>query len=392
MESMSPRERVIRTLEGKPVDRVPCFCAMMESRTADEILGKPLISTAFISTNPVSKLFLNKLPQILTKPITRLNLANTLHKRNVAQAKMGFDAIWALYDDSWHFPDANTIIITSGSIFNMIPDGFGDMTYMYRGPGIKTPEDFDAWPYWPDTDAQAHRVYKYFKKFVAEYGEDNCVVGYGFFGGLQESMNWAFGIEKVPIWIRKHPNYVNRYLDIIEEVHVKTESAMLDAGVPIVMITDDSAYKTGPFLNPKMVEEVFGKRYKRIIKNVHDRGAKFIFHSCGDNTKLFDIFIGWGVDGLHAYENTSNVDIYSEKKIHGDKVTIIGGVGIDYLLTERSKDEEIVDKVKELISRLGPGGRFMVSPVHSEDSIPAHKLQVMLDAVKKYGKYPINVV
>ena len=166
---------------------------------------------------------------------------------------------------------------------------------------------------------------------------------------------------------------------------------MLEAGVPVILITDDLAYKTGPFLNPKMVEEVFGHRYKRIIKNIHDRGAKVIFHSCGDNTKLFDIFIGWGVDGLHAYENTSNVDIYNEKKIHGDKVTIIGGVGIDYLLTERSKDEEIVDKVKELIKKLGPGGRFMISPVHSEDSIPAHKLQVMLNAVKKYGSYPINI-
>ena len=391
MESISPRERVIRTLEGKTVDRVPCFCAMMESRTADEILGKPLISTEFITTNPVSKYFLNTLPERLTKPIARMNLVNTMHKRNVAEAKMGFDAIWALYDDSWHFPDAKTIAITSGSIFNLIPDGFGDMTYMYRSPGLKTPEDFEAWPYWPDTDAQAHRVYKYFKKFVAEYGENNCIAGYGFFGGLQESMNWAFGIDKVPIWIKKHPDYVNRYLDIIEEVHIKTENAMLDAGVPVIMITDDSAYKTGPFLNPKMVEAVFGHRYKRIIKNVHDRGAKVIFHSCGDNTKLFDLFIGWGVDGLHAYENTSNVDIYNEKKIHGDKVTIIGGVGIDYLLTERSKDEEIVDKVKELIKRLGPGGRYMVAPVHSEDSMPAHKLQVMLEAVKKYGSYPISI-
>ncbi|MCX5849664.1 MAG: hypothetical protein NTW65_09460 [Deltaproteobacteria bacterium] len=391
MESMSPRERVIRTLEGKTVDRVPCFCAMMESRTADEILGKPLISTELITTNPVSKFCLNTFTEVLTKPIARMNLVKTMHKRNVAQATMGFDAIWALYDDSWHFPDAKTITVTSGSIFNLIPDGFGDMTYMYRGPGIKTPEDFEAWPYWPDTDAQAHRVYKYFKKFTAEYGENSCIVGYGFFGGLQESMNWAFGIDKVPIWIKKHPNYVNRYLDIIEEVHVKTERAMLEAGVPVVLITDDSAFKTGPFLNPKMVEEVFGHRYKRIIKNVHDKGAKVVFHSCGDNTKLFDIFIGWGVDGLHAYENTSNVDIYNEKKIHGDKVTIIGGVGIDYLLTERSKDEEIVDKVRELIKRLGPGGRFIVSPVHSEDSMPARKLQVMLDAVKKYGKYPINI-
>ena len=106
---------------------------------------------------------------------------------------------------------------------------------------------------------------------------------------------------------------------------------------------------------------------------------------------LMDTFIEWGVDGLHAYENTSNVDIYKEKEIHGDQVTIIGGVGVDYLLTDRSRDEEIVDEVKKLIKALGPGGRFMIGPVHSLSSIPAHKMKVMLDAVDTYGKYPIEI-
>ena len=114
-------------------------------------------------------------------------------------------------------------------------------------------------------------------------------------------------------------------------------------------------------------------------------------HSCGDNTLLFDTFIKWGVDGLHAYENTSNVDIYKEKQIHGSQVTIVGGVGVDYLLTDRSKDEEIDAQVKKLIQHLAPGGRFLIAPVHSLSSIPARKLKVMLDAVKKYGKYPINI-
>jgi uroporphyrinogen decarboxylase len=124
---------------------------------------------------------------------------------------------------------------------------------------------------------------------------------------------------------------------------------------------------------------------------VHDRGAKYVLHSCGDNTLLFDTFISWGVDGLHAYEMTSNVDIFKEKKIHGDKVTIIGGVGVDYLLTDRSKDEEVVEEVRKLIKELGPGGRFIISPVHSLSSIPAHKLKVMVDAAKHYGNYPISI-
>ncbi len=172
---------------------------------------------------------------------------------------------------------------------------------------------------------------------------------------------------------------------------MKTAIALLDAGVKIILQTDDFAFKSGPFMRPKQIDELFGPSYRRIINAVHACGGKFVLHSCGDNTMLFDTFISWGVDGLHAYEPTSNVDIYKEKKLHGDMVTMIGGVGIDYLLTDRSSDEEVVSKVKELIAELGPGGRFIIAPAHSISSIPAHKLRVMLDAAQRYGAYPINV-
>jgi uroporphyrinogen decarboxylase len=184
---------------------------------------------------------------------------------------------------------------------------------------------------------------------------------------------------------------VKRYIDLNEEICLKTNMALLDAGVPVILQTDDFAFKSGPLINPRLIDELFGAPYRRIIKAVHDRGGKYVLHSCGDNTLLFDTFISWGVDGLHAYENTSNVDIVREKELHGDKVTIVGGVGVDYLLTDRSKDEEVVDEVKRLIRELGPGGRFIIAPVHSLSTIPAHKLRVMVDAVDRYGTYPISV-
>ena len=171
---------------------------------------------------------------------------------------------------------------------------------------------------------------------------------------------------------------------------MKTIMAMMDAGVKVILQSDDFAFKSGPMMNPKMIDRLFGPSYKRIIRAVHDRSGKFILHSCGDNTLLIDMFIEWGADGLHAYENTSNIDIYKEKEIHGEKVTMIGGVGVDYLLTDRSTDDEVVAEVKKLISKLGPGGRFIIGPIHSMSSIPADKLRVMLDTVEQFGKYPIS--
>jgi uroporphyrinogen decarboxylase len=66
-------------------------------------------------------------------------------------------------------------------------------------------------------------------------------------------------------------------------------------------------------------------------------------------------------------------------------------MGIDYLLTDQSRDDEVVERVKTLIKDLAPGGRFIIAPAHSISDTPAHKLKVMIDAVNKYGNYPVNL-
>ena len=387
---MHPQERIRRTLEGKPVDRVPTFCAMMEDRTFNEILGKPLIPQQLVFQNPITRSVMNKWGPQITQPIFQPILNAALEKRIKGAAKLGFDSTWAIYEESFILKDSNTMLRVTGSVFDILEDGYGNMTYMYRKPGITSREDFEAWPYWPDADDVAHRTYKFFKKMVKKYGNDMCLIGQGSAYGIHESLLWTVGFERMSIWLMREKDLVQRYIDITEELCLKTMMAAMDAGVDMIIQTDDFAYKSGPMINPKLIDKVFGPSYQRLIKAVHDRNGKFILHSCGDNTLLMDTFIEWGVDGLHAYENTSNVDIYKEKDIHGDQVTIVGGVGVDYLLTDRSRDEEIVAEVKKLIQALAPGGRFIIGPVHSLSSIPARKMKIMLDAVETYGRYPIE--
>ncbi len=100
--------------------------------------------------------------------------------------------------------------------------------------------------------------------------------------------------------------------------------------------SDDFAFKSGPMMNPKMIDRLFGPSYKRIIRAVHDRGGKFILHSCGDNTLLIDTFIKWRADGLHAYENTSNIDIY--KEAFTEQAEAIAAAGADAIAVETMMD------------------------------------------------------
>ena len=386
---MHPIERTLNALDGRPTDRVPSFCAMVEDRTFNEVLGKPLIPQERLMCNPAARFIFDRWGP-LTKPFVQAELNRALEKRVRAQVELGFDSVWAILDETFTVIDHATMVRFNGSVFNLQPDGFGNMTYMYRGPGIRSREDFEAWPHWPDADDLAHHAYRFFRKIMVKYGHQACIFGQGPAYGIQESLLWAVGFERMPVWIRREKDLVKRDIDLNEEICLKTNMALLDAGVPVIIQTDDFAFKSGPIMNPKLIDELFGPSYRRIIKAVHDRGGKYVLHSCGDNTLLFDTFISWGVDGLHAYENTSNVDIIHEKELHGSQVTIIGGVGVDYFLTDRSQDQEVEDEVRRLITRLGPGGRFIIAPVHSLSSIPARKLEVMVEAVRRYGAYPLS--
>jgi uroporphyrinogen-III decarboxylase len=385
---MTPNERIIRTLEGKPVDRVPVMCAGLEDRTVNEVFGKPLIPGKMLFRNPLMKHVMNNYHG-LSNFIAHTAINSGMDKHTQAAIKFGFDAMWLLSGENMMISDYDTLANINGMIYNLIDDGFGNMTYMYRCPGITSKEAFESWPFFVKPDDYAAKTYSFFNKMVKKHGESICFMGCAC-SGIQESMLCAVGFERMPVWIRKEKELTRRYIDWCSELIFKGTMAVLDAGVKVILQGDDFAYKTGPVFSPKVLDELFGPYYTRIIKAVHDRGAKIMLHSCGDNTVLFDMFIKWGFDGFHAYETTSTVDIFKEKTVHGQSKTIMGGVGVDYLLTDRSKEEEIVDEVRRLIRRLGPGDRFILAPGHSLSSIPASKMKLMVETARMYGTYPIG--
>jgi len=361
------------------------MCAGMEDSTSFEVLGKPLIPPSLLAKNTVMNWIMDKGWKVNSR-LLRKTIWNSYLNHIRAAVKLGFDAMWVLSGCETLLIDSKTIATINGMYYSLIEDAYGNADYMYRGPAFTSRQAFKEWPYFEKPVDFADKIFTFFKKAVKLYGNDICIIGQAAFG-MHESIVGAFGFDKAPIWVRKEKELIRQYVDWIASLELAGSMAMMDAGVKVVLQGDDFAHKTGPTFSPKISEELFGANYRRLTKTVHDRGGRIILHTCGENTLLFDMFMSWGFDGFHAYEPTSNVDIFKEKNLHGDKVTIIGNVGVDYLLTERSKDEEVKAEVKRLIEGLAPGGRYIVAPAHSLNLIPAHKFKVMIDAAHEFGKY-----
>ncbi|MHA1618908.1 MAG: uroporphyrinogen decarboxylase family protein [Promethearchaeota archaeon] len=389
MANMNPTELIIRTIDGEPTSRIPTFCAGNEDRTFQDVLGKPLIKNAKILQNPIVKFALNKWGPALTPIFVQTQITTGMKKRIEASVKLGFDSTWAIYDETFTAINSRQMTRFTGSLFEMRNDGFGNMTYYYIEPAIHNRKEFEEWS-WPDIPKIREHTYKFYKKMIGKYGDKICLMGQGSAYGIFETLMWTLGLGQLARWVRKEKDLIQRYIEMAEELCIESAMAMMDAGVKVIMQPDDMAFKTGPMMNPKQIDELFGPSYTRMGKRIHEREGKYLHHKCGDNTDLFEYLVKWRVDGAHALENTCYMDVGQIKKQWGDKITLIGGVGIDYLLTEDSQDEEVDQFVKEFIQKMGPGGRFIIGPTHSETSVPGRKLTVMLDAVKKYGNYPIK--
>ncbi len=387
---MRPTDLIIDVIDGRVPERVPTFCADLDEWPVQQVLGKPLIPPKAIFLNPVSRFILDQWGKKLKKVVVDPFVCSGMMNHVKAALQLDFDSTWVSYEWRIMMWNSKTIARVTGYISDLIDDGHGNISWMYKEPLLTSPQAFEEWPYFPDPDEVAQNCYGFFKKIIGKFGDRICIMGNACIG-LHDAVFQSIGFEKAILYLRKDQDFIRRFIAFHEEYLMKTAVAMLDAGIEVILHADDFSQKTGPIMNPKMIDEFFGGAYTRLTKLVHDRGKKILLHSYGDNTRLFDLFIKWGFDGGHAFENTSNVDISYEKKAHGDRFTIIGGVGIDYLLTERSKPEEVIEAVKKLIKTCAPGGRFIIGPVHAHSQMDVSKIRVMIETVKEYGKYPINI-
>jgi uroporphyrinogen decarboxylase len=391
-KKINPIERIFRITEGKEVDRVPIMSVLYDLNPIYQVLGYPKKTDADLINSWYGQLFLKNFGMSkLGRSIAKKSVDKSALLGVEAAIKMGFDAAWTIWAPAFScFPDEHTIQDDWGSYNDLWFDAYGNGSYYFREPKITTLEEYNHWKYFPDADEYAKKAYKYFNKIIKQYGDKICVFG-DVYCGLYQSIFTSMGLEKIAYYLRKKPDFIREFIAQMEEFTLKTDMAMMDAGVKVLMKGDDMSFKTGPQLNPKLLDEFWGPSYTRICHAIHERGGLSFIHSCGDNTKLFDLYIKYGFDGGHSFEPTSNVNIYKEKELHGDKFTIIGGMGVDYLLTARSKPEEVIEKTKELIKCLAPRGRFILAPAHSHPEIDISKEKIMLETAWKFGKYPINL-
>lgn len=169
--------------------------------------------------------------------------------------------------------------------------------------------------------------------------------------------------------------------------------AELGSNVDMVKIGDDLGTQTGLMISPKMYRELLKPLHADYIKFIKENtNAKVFFHTDGDVFDLVDDFIEIGVDILNPIQTSAGkmANLEALKKRYGDDLIFCGAIDTQNILPYGSPDQ-VRQEVRRVINTLGPGGGYMLASVHTiMDEVPPENILAIVDAVEEFGYYPLR--
>jgi len=251
VSSLSPKERLLRVLQKKVVDRAPVICTggMMNAAIVD---------------------VMNKTGHTLPEA----------HHDDVLMSELSHDVFEQTGFENFGIPFCMTVEAeVLGSEIN-----FGTLACE---PKIEK----EIFPSTSKVDFKK-------KTAIAHSGRVNTIIQAGYklsqqypdipvIGNLTGPISTAASIVD-PITflkeLRKDPANAHKVLDYVSDFLLDYAKLMIDNGVTLISIGDPTA--TGEILGPKMFEEYAVTYLNKIVAGIHSFGAPVIVHICGNMNKV----------------------------------------------------------------------------------------------------------
>ncbi len=352
-------ERLKAAFKRKPVDRVPNFEVLIEDQHVEKFLGKYAGNTLAYGGDPAKGVVDPDLVRPMY-PDDFIDLCNI-----IGQDAMVFDAgIWTPFKRKDE----------SGKLLQV------------ADRSIKTRKQFEELVL--DSDRQINDAVKYVKEYKETIKKRNSKIGVVCLYGCisQTPYEFLIGMNDFMMMVYEDRELVEDILEVSTQHFVKMTGAIIDAGVDIIWPADDVAFKTGLFLPPKIMKEIWVPRMARIMEPAVNAGIPIIFHSDGKIDDIVEDLIDMGLDCLNPMD-PYGIDYRDYKKRYGDRLCLSGNVDIEFPLSKGSPEDVDAD-VKAHMDVLKPGYGYVATCSHSlVNYIPHENVVAYFNAIHKYGVY-----
>ncbi len=197
------------------------------------------------------------------------------------------------------------------------------------------------------------------------------------------------GLDRLLLAFIEAPQLALRLAELVSGYYERLLPLAVAQGAEVVVLTDDYAQKTGCLMSREHFQRFVLPALTRAVGAVKAAGAFCVKHSDGDIGKVADLLVDTGIDALGPLEPAAGMDLAEVKRRFGSRVTVVGNVDVDLL--SRGSPREVELATAELIRRVSPGGRHVLSSGNTlTSSVLPGNYRVMLETARRLGRYPIQ--
>jgi len=186
--------------------------------------------------------------------------------------------------------------------------------------------------------------------------------------------------------------FAEELMDRVAAIWIGTTRRMLDAlgsYIDIVTTGDDLGTQDSTLVSPNMYRKLIKSRHKKMMDAVKaESNVKILCHSCGSVYPFIEDFIELGIDALNPVQvSAKDMDPVKLKAKAGNKLAFWGAIDTQHVLPYGTT-KDVRNEVKRMIAQLGPGGGYVLAPVHTvQYGVPPENIAAMFKASLQYGKY-----
>ncbi len=178
---------------------------------------------------------------------------------------------------------------------------------------------------------------------------------------------------------------IEKAADLACDLLIEAGKAFAEAGADVVWYPD--ACSSTAFISPEQYEEFAMPRHIRFFAAMKKAGLITIYHPDGNEYGILCQIKA--IPNIDIYHMSQEVDIGIIRAVYGRNALLYGNLsGHEVLLMKTPA--EIEEATRIIIEKAGRHGKFAMSPAISmPGNTPPENLKAMIEAAKKYGKYPM---
>lgn len=256
-------------------------------------------------------------------------------------------------------------------------------------------EDIHQYPWWPDPldPVRYQGLRENAEKMFTQ--TEYALIGCPAFNSVWERAYILCGFARMLECLAGDLDFVHVVFRKITDIIKASLTQYLENVGPfiqVVKIGDDLGGQENSLMSPATYRNTIKPYHQEIFELIkHQSAARCFLHTCGSVYKLLPDLIGAGVEILNPVQvSAKGMETHRLKAEFGDRLTFWGAIDTQHVLPHGSQ-EEVQEEVKRRVSDLGPGGGYVVAPVHNvQGDVPAENVVAMYQSARQFGHYPLS--